>query len=413
MTTESTSRIAPSAQGSTAPKHRRRWLRPQLSLRVLLLLVTAFAIGFPLWYVWPYTVHEYQYPSVAGQEDRTKPPQAETISSWKRTWGGEPVLHGKHILRFDNGRHGTVERTTNYVLGKRHGEYIESRNGEVVLRGQYDADEKSGTWNILEDGEPVVTQTWERGKLDGLVRTEMDGEVREYLYSDGVLTHRDGKSIDCPLLKKLAAGEIDSRQAAVLREMSQCAFVRTHLRDVIAYLGDFHDTGIMINTKAFDEADKDFDLAVTANYKGLDLATLLALITDDLGLTCDYRYGFPMVTTKEDAANWSDRTGVSALQLPAGSAIQREWDTPVTVQLVESELDLAVTQLCRSLQLPCDTSQIQPLDSVNPRFPVTTNLTKVPLKHALAILLEKTECSCELDGEKLVIKPPPQAGESP
>ena len=39
---------------------KRRWSpRLQFSLRVLLLAITAFAIGFPIWFRWPYRTERY------------------------------------------------------------------------------------------------------------------------------------------------------------------------------------------------------------------------------------------------------------------------------------------------------------------------------------------------------------------
>ena len=58
----------------------RRW-RLQFSLRVLVLALTAFAIGFPIWYRWPYreaTVHR----------DSTGAVAARRITTWQRQWGG-------------------------------------------------------------------------------------------------------------------------------------------------------------------------------------------------------------------------------------------------------------------------------------------------------------------------------------
>ena len=44
---------------SPTPTAPRRWpLRPRFSLRLLLLGVTAFAVGFPIWYRWPYVEEE-------------------------------------------------------------------------------------------------------------------------------------------------------------------------------------------------------------------------------------------------------------------------------------------------------------------------------------------------------------------
>jgi hypothetical protein len=60
-----------------------RWLpRPQFSLRLLLLAVTTFAIGFPIWYRWPIEEVTLEYPRISAKlgsrsvllEGKTCPP---------------------------------------------------------------------------------------------------------------------------------------------------------------------------------------------------------------------------------------------------------------------------------------------------------------------------------------------------
>ena len=67
------------------PHPNRRWtLRLQFSLRLLLLALTAFAIGFPIWYRWPFEETDYQYPG----GDKTRPPMGKSVKTWRRSWGG-------------------------------------------------------------------------------------------------------------------------------------------------------------------------------------------------------------------------------------------------------------------------------------------------------------------------------------
>src|SRR5262245_11201972 len=76
-----------------------RHSRLQFSLRLLLLAFTAFAIGFPIWYRWPYTEEELRYPGKrdsTGQwkQDTTKPPLRRIVRTFRRTWGGGKVQEG-------------------------------------------------------------------------------------------------------------------------------------------------------------------------------------------------------------------------------------------------------------------------------------------------------------------------------
>src|SRR5207302_9939835 len=96
------------AMNASFPARPRRW-RLQFSLRLLLLAITAFAIGFPIWYRWPYREQTLQ-------RDATGAVVAKRITTWQRQWGGERLQHGpdQFIL-------GDATFTTMYVRGLRRG----------------------------------------------------------------------------------------------------------------------------------------------------------------------------------------------------------------------------------------------------------------------------------------------------
>src|SRR5438132_11390718 len=97
---------------SPPPKRPRRW-RMQYSLRFFLLAFTAFAIGFPIWYRWPYQ-------SETVQRDATGAVVARRIITWQRQWGGERLQHGPERLIL-----GDATFTPTYVRGLRHGPHSE------------------------------------------------------------------------------------------------------------------------------------------------------------------------------------------------------------------------------------------------------------------------------------------------
>src|SRR5688500_10025317 len=72
------------SEPATAASTRRNWprLRPQFSLRLLLLAFTAFALGFPIWYRWPYVEVEEN-------------PSGRITTTWRQSWGGGRVKHGQ------------------------------------------------------------------------------------------------------------------------------------------------------------------------------------------------------------------------------------------------------------------------------------------------------------------------------
>jgi hypothetical protein len=137
----------------STPTIRRSWLRPRYSLRVLLLAFTAFAIGFPVWYRWPYE-------EIEDLADGA-PIRAWRITTWQRQWGGERLRHGPERVEFP----GQLQIVTTYANGRKNGLYW--MRGMVVNpafeSGQYADDEKEGVWTELDRDEKIVT-TWHHGK---------------------------------------------------------------------------------------------------------------------------------------------------------------------------------------------------------------------------------------------------------
>src|SRR4051794_22929186 len=93
---------------------RPRPTRLQFSLRLLLIVFTGFAIGFPIWYRWPYQeVHEEPVRAQGACISRS-------VVHWQRQWGGEILLHGKREDVHKDWRGGETIITTQYVRGNRH-----------------------------------------------------------------------------------------------------------------------------------------------------------------------------------------------------------------------------------------------------------------------------------------------------
>jgi hypothetical protein len=154
---------------ATEPKRRRSWLRPRFSLRTALLALTAFGVGFPVWYRWPYQEVEILSPSGFG-----RPVGEKRITTWQRQWGGGKRKHGSERRLRD----GQTMTQTNYRDGKKHGFYIEysleitpiksrptySRTAEPTTTGQYVDGMKEGVWTYSR-GSSVAKLTWRQDQL--------------------------------------------------------------------------------------------------------------------------------------------------------------------------------------------------------------------------------------------------------
>jgi hypothetical protein len=157
------------------PERRRSWLRPQFSLRLLLLAFTAFAIGFPIWYRWPYE-EVAQFPSpISGT---AKPIDDKRITTWQRQWGGSRLKHGPERRTIG----GQLTSLTTYHNGHKEGPYMDYsiniqftghpivtstfllvRSSEPVTAGQFADDQKDGVWTEVINGQKKTT-TWHHGK---------------------------------------------------------------------------------------------------------------------------------------------------------------------------------------------------------------------------------------------------------
>ena len=137
-----------------AANARRSWLQPRFSLRVLLLAFTAFAIGFPIWWRWPYEETE-DLSRLVG------PNLGMRTTTWQRQWGGGRLKHGPE--RMEHPRQ--LQVLTTYSNGRKNGLYL--LRGSVVepsfISGQYVDDEKDGVWTTVSYGQKQTT-TWHHGK---------------------------------------------------------------------------------------------------------------------------------------------------------------------------------------------------------------------------------------------------------
>jgi len=139
----------------------RFWPRPRFSLRAFLLTFTAFAIGFPMWYRWPYEEVE--------SRGKTNSSLEAVVTTWQRQWGGMRQKHGEERLTID----GVAYETTTYRNGHKHGPYrryflIANTANGIVYRGelchvgQFFDDKPDGVW-IETINDKKTTNTYRKG----------------------------------------------------------------------------------------------------------------------------------------------------------------------------------------------------------------------------------------------------------
>ncbi|MCI0358139.1 MAG: hypothetical protein L0211_06635 [Planctomycetaceae bacterium] len=373
---------------TTAAPARARFA-PRFSLRLLLIAFTAFAIGFPVWYRWPY------------QESQPAKLKGSVVTTWQRQWGGGRLKHGPEST-YENGK--LILRTT-YRNGILHGPYEAwQRNGFREV-GQYVEGKKSGQWRLLDPkGRLHRSAEWRDDRLDGLcLIVGAKGKQRELLFAQGRLIAADGQKVEDRLGDLAASGAIDDPlMADALTELTDIEFVETPLKDAVQFLAEKHEIPILIDPWHTDPLEP-----LTSQLQGMQLSWAIQILMAPIDHACDYRYGCLWITSAEDVKNWKDPTGVADINPPKGSPLARAWNEPIAVSPINQPLGEVIEQgLIARLDIAVDVSQIRPHNETDPHYPVTGRFDGFPFRHGLGFFLYKAHCRCELRGETLVILPP-------
>ena len=381
--------------------------RPRFALRyslgVLLVAFTSFAIGFPVWYRWPYEEEEPRYSMRTGQPDKTRPPSGTLVTTWQRQWGGGRLKHGPELTyRKDK----LILRTT-YRNGILHGPYetwLANGNHEI---GQYIEGKKCGEWTLFDAGGKLRRSTqWLDDRLHGTcVIVERSGRKRPLEFVEGQITLADGRKINDQLGDPLRNGTIDDERIA--KALASPANVQSTgaalLKEGPHWIGAILEVPTIADPHHVDPTKP----IRCEEWEGIDAWCLLAIIGSDNDLGFDYRYGCLWITSPTDAENWNDLTGVADIVPPKGSQLARSWNGPVGFAALNQPLaDVIEQQLVPGLAIAVDISQIRSNDEKEPTYLVTSNFKGLPFKHALGILLDQARCRCKLEGETLVILPP-------
>ena len=399
------------------PATRPVWLRPRYSLRVLFVAFTAFAIGFPIWYRWPYeetVVNTAETPTIR---------QGRVITTWQRQWGGGRLKHGPEST-FENGK--LILRAT-YRSGILDGPYETlSQDGSREL-GQFIAGKKGGLWRSFnKDGDMWRSAEWRDDRLDGLCTiwslrgkqqrlfvvdgrfVQPDGKnvstitERRLLFSRGRLTEADGAKVEDRLVDLVADRRIDNRRiAGALKSLTRVEFAETRLKDAMDYLAAEQELPLVLDPHHAEHAR-----LLTDELQGMELGWALQILLAPIDHACDYRYGALWVTSTADAEDWKDPTGVADIIPPKGSQLAKSWDEAAQVRAADMPLaNVIEEQLVPRLAIDVDVSAIRPGDVTESEYRVTCRRVGVEFKHVLGSVLYHARCRCELRGETLVILP--------
>jgi hypothetical protein len=380
---------------------RRSGFALRFSLRVLLIAFTAFAIGFPVWYRWPYTEEEPLYYVRNGKPAKSLPTKGRIVATWQRQWGGGRAKHGPEWVYAD----GKLKSLSHYLRGQLDGPHERyNLRGAFQETGQHSAGQRTGIWSLFDArGQVVLTETWQNGVLDGPCEMMRPiGPPVRFLYEAGRILSVDGRRVSDRLHELVQQHRIDSpRIAKELVAPTDLEFVETPLGEAVSYLREKHEVPIVLDPRHADSKPP-----LTCQLKGIPLATALEVIVAQANHACDYRYGCLWITSAEDAQDWRDPSGVTEIEPPKDSQLARSWDEPVVVRAIDQPMAAVLAKMAQPLAIEIDTRALDSSADGKTDYPVTWNSTGQPFRHVLGLLLYQTRCRCELRGETLVILPP-------
>lgn len=339
-------------------------------------------------------------------EDKTKPPTERTTKTYRRTPDNkEPELLRIEVVQLPPRNRKII---TNHQGGKLHGAYQFYENDKLVREGEYEHGLREGVWVERHDG-TTYTTPWRKGRPDGLYEKRSATVQEQILFKEGRVIGKSGPESNLLLEFMVADHGRDSIElwiADKLRNPTEFGvrFSKTRLVDAVAFLDDACLAPFEIDRHFV----RNLELPITADYSGLDLVSTLTLTLAPHGLACDCRYGTLWVTTAEGARAWRDPTGVSEVKPPPGSLLAAEWNRilPIGVEAKDLPLAAVIDAQAKDLDIEgaIDASRVS-----GKAFNVTANIKGQTLRHALGILLYKTNCRCKIEGGKLVILPPEAA----
>lgn len=213
-----------------------------------------------------------------------------------------------------------------------------------------------------------------------------------------------GTSIIPSALREALPQLVDIHVAKKLDEPTVCPFIETPLSDVVEYLKDYHRTNIMLDARSL--SAKGRRTPITCDIQAKPLKVALAQILTPLSLKAEVRYGFLMISAKDDARRYQRR-----LALKPGERLTRAFShalyNPAAVMYSDTPLTKVLNDFTVTHAVPCR------LDGWSPEgneFPVTCNLYGGCAADVLELILDQLDLHGIIEGNTVLIRRGPLPG---
>lgn len=443
-------------------------LRPQFSLRMILLLMAAVGVALAI-FRWPWVERDFAYHSIGDESSAVQITQEfERRITYRRDWRGRPVKHGLeqslrngqvwHEANYYDGQLSGPRRVWNlqnklaieatYLGGKLHGPFRSGDGKQWTYVGQYAHGLMSGEWRILDhrnaqvfipadfdwyinaNGQPedlrffysplelsLIIGNWHRGKLHGkLTWQTLDGELLNTAeYAGGEIVEWNGQ----PLVRQFSDwlhAQQNPRLEAWLSEATAGNWrnVQGSPLDELTLkmgAGNLPEDWLGIY---LERPDWHSNLKTEGT-----LVPALCEYAAREGLGFDYRYGALWLVpgAADPSPPFIDPTGVDKVEFAAGSSQAREWTNPIDVDGHYGTVGSSLRHVLQGTSITLDVSalsvrdrgELNYLDSKDPIHLFTRTRRDV-----VGLILYRCGFRCEQRGDTLVIIPRwPQPVEGP
>ena len=308
------------------------------------------------------------------------------------------VRHGRTLVFNKSGRRVLEEHWSN---GARHGVFkLWGDNELLLLDGRFERGVKHGRWSEWNsEGTKVREEEFVHGDVVSLAWFCAEDHCKctshRAHYDRGSLVSIDGKSVT-ELTLRLQNAPIWIQR--LLDERYYPEYDNWSSAQVISRLeqAELSELSVRTNEDIWDEPlvlERPFD----SHLACAPLRVGIVLFLRESELICDYRFGEVWVTTRRDAANWSDKTGMDELRLQRGTRLTEALNRRTAVELAtQADVRNCLGELVR---FDC------PMEAVNETqtSSATIHTVEMPIRYWLHQFLGRNDLECELVGNQLLI----------